>query len=142
MTKPIKEPKVKRAVQRYLARKGYIYVDSREQHETGADLIMRGRHNGRYVTVEAKGETGAKSKQDNKIIHAIGQIVTKFRRHPNYFHGLAFPIGWKQRVGKKINRDAMVALNLVVYLVRDNGKVLEVNRQRYRAVFGKDADVE
>jgi len=140
MAKLISEADVKRAVQRHLDGKGYKVVDSREKHETGADLIMRGRRNGRYIIIEAKGETGAKSEQENKIIHALGQIVTKFRKHPNYFFGLAFPCGWKQRIGKKINRDAMAALNLVIYLVRENGSVEEIGRGRYKKAFANAKD--
>ena len=107
--------------------------DSKELHECGVDLIMVYRDGGRYIVIEAKGETGAKSEMENKIIHAIGQIVTKFRKHPNYYHGLAFPDHWKDRLAGKLNYDAVAALNIVVYLVKDNGAVCEIGKQKYRA---------
>jgi hypothetical protein len=125
----ITEPAIKRAVKKYLDSKGYMEVDSRELHEQGPDIVMRGRNNGRFITIEAKGQSQAKSEKETKILSAIGQTVTRFKKHPNYIYGLAFPYDWKSRVAKKISYDAMAALNMYIYLVKENGTVIEINRK-------------
>lgn len=78
------EAQVKRHTKYFLDAKGYKETDSRELHETGPDLVMRDRRNGRFVIIEAKGETGAKSEMETKILGALAQTVTRFKSHPNY----------------------------------------------------------
>lgn len=124
------EPDVKLAVLKSLQEKGYKVKDLREMNKTGPDLHMVGRNNGRSIWVEAKGETGAKSEMENKIIRGIGQLVTKFRKHPNHYYALAVPYTWKKRVAAKVNRDAMRVLNLRIYLVKIDGTVIEVTANR------------
>ena len=127
----ITEEKVKRAIEKYMDSKGYKKVDSREKHETGCDLIFRHRAGGRFYFVEAKGESRAKSQMEAKLIRGLGQIVTKFRCHRNYFSGLAIPIAWKRRALGKIPRDAMKALNLVVFLVDEDDRVSTIHLRNY-----------
>lgn len=120
------EAQVKRHTKRHLDRQNYMEVDSRERHETGIDLKMRKRDNGRFLLVEAKGESAAKSGMENKILSALGQTVTRFKKHDNYSFGIALPASWKKRVLGKISKDAMRALHLVLFLVHEDGKVTEV----------------
>ena len=126
------EAQVKRATKYYLDKKGYKEIDSRELHETGPDLKMRDRRNGRTITIEAKGVSDAKSGMENKIVTALGQSVARFHSHPNYFLGIAVPIEWKRRMLRKLNRDAMSALQIVLYFVREDGSVEEVSPRSYR----------
>lgn len=129
----LSEATVKRQVRYYLDRKGYREADSRERHETGPDLTMRCRSNGRCVIIEAKGDTAAKSGMENKILAALGQTLTRFKQHPNYYFGLAVPSSWKPRLLGKLQYDVMRALNLVLYFVDESGAVEEVGKGKFRA---------
>ncbi|MCC7170234.1 MAG: hypothetical protein IT459_07285 [Planctomycetes bacterium] len=142
MKPQVSEPRVKRAVERHMDAKGYIKIDSREKHETGIDLEFRHRGGGRYVQVEAKGDSDAKSQMETKLIRGLGQLVTKFVKHPNRIQGLAVPAHWERRALGKIPLDAMIALNLVIFLVDPDGRVREVSRRNYgiaRAAAGLSA---
>jgi hypothetical protein len=119
------EAQVKRYTKSYLDKK-YKEVDSRERHEHGIDLKMRGRDNGRFVIIEAKGDSKAKSGMENKILSALGQTVARFKKHDNYSFGIAVPATWRRRLLGKVNKDAMRALHLVLFFVNENGKVIEV----------------
>ena len=126
----IREESVKRAVKRYLD-KDYKEISSRELHETGIDLTFRHRKNGRFIFIEAKGERGTKADEKEKLVQGLGQLVTKFKLHDNYYFALAFPFAWGKRAFKKIGRDAMHALNMRLFLVREDGHVVEVNKKNY-----------
>lgn len=125
------EAQVKRFTKYYLDGKGYKEIDGRELHETGPDLVMGDRRNGRRITIEAKGDSSAKSGMENKILAALGQSVARFRGHPNHFLGIAVPRAWKQRLLGKIPRDAMRALQIIIYLVADDGTVEAVSPRSY-----------
>lgn len=122
----ISEQKVKRAVERHMDAKQYMKIDSREKFETGMDLVFRLRRGGRYYYIEAKGETGAKSEMETKVIHGLGQLLKNYRHHANYYYGLAIPASWQRRALLKVSPDAMKALHLVLFLVDENNRVKEV----------------
>jgi len=135
MTQKITEPFVKRAVKRYLDAKNYKEIDSRELNEVGPDIVMKRRDNGRYIIIEAKGESNAKSEMENKILNVIGQIVKRYTNRSNYYYGVALPVTWKKRLPKKIGYDALKALHLIIYLVDINGNVEEISVRNYNKAF-------
>lgn len=122
----ITEEKVKRAVESFMDKKGFKKVDGREMHEHGPDLSFRNRGGGTFYHIEAKGETGAKNEMETKPIRGLGQLLKDYIRHKNHYCGLAVPASWERRVLKKVSRDAMKALNLVIFLVEESGRVREV----------------
>jgi hypothetical protein len=111
--------------------KGYMKVTSREKHEPGCDLVFRYRGGGRYCYVEAKGDSRGKSQMETKLVHGLGQIVTRYRGHRNYLSGLAVPATWKRRALRKVSRDARKALRLDVFLVDEESRVSTIPLKEY-----------
>jgi hypothetical protein len=128
----ITEAQIKRSVRSHLDAKGYKEVDSRELHERGPDLVFKDRRNGRRITIEAKGDSRAKSGMENKILTAMGQTLARFHSNPNYYMGIAVPFSWKKRMLGKLPQAAMRQLQVIVYLVKDNGQVEEISTRTYR----------
>ncbi len=69
------------------------------------------------------------------MLHGLGQLASKFRRHPNYYFALAVPASWASRVRAKISFDTMKALHLRIYLVDPSAKVVEVTERNYNATL-------
>jgi len=132
--KLVTEQAVKNALLKHFCKQRYHPDQYKEKSEHGWDLIVKYPGNSRRIRVEAKGDTKAKSQQNNKVITGLGQVVTRFVPGQTNIHGLAFPSNWRDTVFNKISHAAMQALNLRVYLVKPDGKVDEISLQNYHLV--------
>ena len=77
MRKPLSEEFVKRAIIRWLSRRGWGYFDFDELHSHGVDV--KARKGGRVIFIETKGESKKSSGNEVKFIYGLGQIVTRMR---------------------------------------------------------------
>ncbi len=91
----------------------------------------------RYFLVEVKSDPEKKkvkhpgSRREVSFISALGQIVTRMFYKAKYKYSIGFPETYADKVFRRLHRNILRKLNLVVFLVSDIGKVGEINWKNF-----------
>lgn len=130
MSKTISERFVRRAIIRYLARNGWDRgLREKETSEHGVDIKVRHNRYARYFFVETKGDSScksAKSVREVAFVYSLGQIITRMKAgNARYYYGIGLPEPCAKIAVRRIPWQVAKKLLLYVFLVSDNGKVLQ-----------------
>jgi len=131
--KLMNEKFVRRAVIKWLSRKGYnLGLRERETNEHGIDIKVRHHKYPRYFLVEVKGDPDTKkvkyphSRREVSFVYVIGQIVLRMRYKAKYKYAIGLPISYSDKVFRRLTPILLKKLNLSVLLVNNEGKVKEI----------------
>jgi hypothetical protein len=118
---------VRRAVIKYLGRKGYARgLEPKETQEHGVDIKVCHNKYPRYFYVEVKGESDAKSARASHEVYfltALGQILTRMKSKSAYKYGLGFPQAIADKAVRRIPWHIAKKLRLHIFSVDDMEKV-------------------
>ena len=128
-------------------------------HSHGADLILvRGKRNSEYLTIECKGKSYAKSaKSINREgwLNAMGQLVTrmhplrvissgKTKGRPNHAYKYGLGLYWvgAQTALRRIPKNIAMVLQLHIYSVYDDGFVKEWSPSKFGEEYKEEQFVK
>lgn len=127
MNKVISEREVRRAIIKYLERKGWSRnLKEKETAEHGVDIRVRHNKYPRYFLIETKGESKSKSaRQVNEVsfIYSLGQIITRMDTKSEYYYGLGLPQRSASIAARRLPWQIAKKLRLHIFSVDDAGKV-------------------
>jgi hypothetical protein len=128
-SKALSEDSVKNAVVVYLCKHGWRPTDIKTITEHGVDIVMRKQNYGRYFCIEAKGDPSKnafspRSGRENRVIHSLGQLLTRINPDNGYYYGLAYPASYRKTALLKLQFPSMLKkLKINLFFVGENGCV-------------------
>jgi len=130
MAKYLSEQFVKRAVVRWLGKKGYsLHRTTRGLAEHGVDIQVCHRRYPRYFLVEVKGDANPRTVQhldarrEGAFLHVLGQIVTRMKTKAQYHFGIGLPATFESKVKGRLPWHFCKVTRLQALLVESSGKV-------------------
>jgi len=128
MQKSISEKFVRRAIIKYLERKGWARnLREKERSEQGVDIRVRHNKYSRYFLIETKGESSAKSAksmQETNFVYSLGQIITRMKAgKARYYYGLGLPESSAKIAVRRLPWQVAKKLLLYIFSVDKTGKV-------------------
>lgn len=140
MKKPISEKFVRRAIIKYLERKGWARnLKEKERAEQGVDIKVRHNKYPRYFLIETKGESlakSAKSMQETNFIYSLGQIITRMKHGgtTRTYHGLGLPELSAKIAIRRLPWQVSKKLLVYVFSVNRDGKVRQYSWQDLKKI--------
>ena len=126
MSKIVAEKTVRRAIIKYLARKGWDRGrQEKETTEHGVDITVRHNKYPRYFFIEVKGSSSGKSARSvNEVafVYSLGQIITRMKNTGAYY-GIGLPELSAKIALRRIPWQIAKKLSLFVFSVDHNEKV-------------------
>lgn len=141
MTTTLTEPMVQKAIEKYLAAKGWNHnFKGSALHAHGVDIVVRDGNNknkARYLFIECKGRSSAKSAKsisETSFLNSLGQIVTRMNviAKNAYLYGLGLPHESAAKALRRIPHQVASHLSLRLYSVADNGTVTEYTPKNFK----------
>lgn len=134
MGKSISEKFVRRAIIRYLERKGWARnLREKEKTEQGVDIRVRHNKYSRYFLIETKGESFAKSalsQRETNFVYSLGQIITRMKAGgARYYYGLGLPESSAKIAIRRLPWQVAKKLLLYIFSVSRDGKVKQYSWQ-------------
>ena len=134
MQKSISEKFVRRAIIKYLERKGWARnLREKERSEQGVDIRVRHNKYSRYFLIETKGESSAKSAksmQETNFVYSLGQIITRMKAgKARYYYGLGLPESSAKIAVRRLPWQVAKKLLLYIFAVSRDGKVKQYSWQ-------------
>jgi hypothetical protein len=135
--KNLDEDFVRKAVISFLSKKGYDRkLQEKQLEEHGVDIKVRHFRYPRYFLVECKGEPQENvkhphSRREVSFIQVLGQIVSRMNYKAKYKYGVGLPETYKKKVLTRLSSLLLKKLNLYVFLVSSNKKVIEINWKNF-----------
>lgn len=126
--KSLSEREVRRAIIKYLQRKGWARnLREKETAEHGVDIQVRHNDYSRYFLIETKGESTAKHKASGNeaaFVYSLGQIITRMNTGATrYYYGIGLPESSAKIALRRIPWQVAKKLLLYVFSVDKTGKV-------------------
>ncbi len=139
MQKSISEKFVRRAIIKYLERKGWARnLREKERSEQGVDIRVRHNKYSRYFLIETKGESSAKSAksmQETNFVYSLGQIITRMKAgKARYYYGLGLPESSAKIAVRRLPWQVAKKLLLYIFSVDKTGKVKQYSWQDLKKV--------
>ena len=139
MQKSISEKFVRRAIIKYLERKGWARnLREKERSEQGVDIRVRHNKYSRYFLIETKGESSAKSAksmQETNFVYSLGQIITRMKAgKARYYYGLGLPESSAKIAVRRLPWQVAKKLLLYIFAVDKTGKVKQYSWQDLKKV--------
>jgi len=139
MQKSISEKFVRRAIIKYLERKGWARnLREKERLEQGVDIRVRHNKYSRYFLIETKGESSAKSAksmQETNFVYSLGQIITRMKAgKARYYYGLGLPESSAKIAVRRLPWQAAKKLLLYIFSVDKTGRVKQYSWQDLKKV--------
>ena len=125
-------------------------VEKSNLHEHGVDIkLVGGKNNGEYFFIECKGKSYAKSarswNRETSWLSALGQIITRMKgskvsrskdgNMSSLNHSKKYGLGlyWEaaQVALRRISKDTATILNLYIFAVNDEGKVIRFTPSQF-----------
>ncbi len=140
------ETEIQNKIIDYLGAKGWNHkLVSKGLREHGADIVVRdnnNKHKARYLFVECKGESQAKSARsitETVWLYALGQLVTRMKvvAKNAYLYGLGLPEKSAKIATRRIPWKVAQCLSLRIYSVNDQGQVQEYTPKHFKEIQEK-----
>ncbi len=134
MNKTISERFVRRAIIKYLERKGWARnLREKERTEQGVDIRVRHNKYSRYFLIETKGESSSKSARsvtETSFVYSLGQIITRIKTGTaRYYYALGLPEASAKIAIRRVPYQVARKLLLYIFSVDKKGKVKQYSWQ-------------
>jgi hypothetical protein len=118
---------VKKMIRNWLFSKGWgTNFESGELRDHGVDISVRNNKYGRFYLIETKGESKAKTTNENSFVVSLGQIITRMKGvEAGYYYGLGLPESIARIAVRRVPWQVAKKLQLRILSVDKKGRVKE-----------------
>jgi hypothetical protein len=129
--KKLTEGLVKDAVIKWLSKNGWGHFEFDDLHTHGVDLKAKKIKYGRWIFVEAKGESQSRTGSETSFVYSLGQIITRMKDggSTRNYYALALPARSATIAKRRIPWQVAKKLMLYVFSVDKDGKVTQYSWQ-------------